>query len=253
MSSAQLISQIERIGGNFTTQTNREVSFYQCTLFKHDLSKLFPVLSAIISRPLYTQAEIDETKDTITYELQEMNRKWDTFLPDKLISTAYNNSSLGNSLYCDSDAINNISPQLLHRYRSTWFTPNRMVIAGVGVDHAVLEELAHKHFGDLPPVTPEIESYQKSLTQPAKYTGGFKFIDSSKLGIELHPDDMLLTHAYLGFESLNLTDPDIYALNTLASMLGGGGSFSAGGPGKGMYTRLYRQILNRYSHIITSS
>ncbi len=28
-------------------------------------------------------------------------------------------------------------------------------------------------------------------------------------------------------------------------MMGGGGSFSAGGPGKGMYTRLYTNVLNR--------
>jgi len=32
-------------------------------------------------------------------------------------------------------------------------------------------------------------------------------------------------------------------------LLGGGGSFSAGGPGKGMYSRLYTQILNHYSQI----
>ena len=29
-------------------------------------------------------------------------------------------------------------------------------------------------------------------------------------------------------------------------LMGGGGSFSAGGPGKGMYTRLYINVLNRY-------
>lgn len=28
--------------------------------------------------------------------------------------------------------------------------------------------------------------------------------------------------------------------------MGGGGSFSAGGPGKGMYTRLYTNVLNQY-------
>eukprot|EP01084_Bolivina_argentea_P001201 2197_1 len=31
--------------------------------------------------------------------------------------------------------------------------------------------------------------------------------------------------------------------------MGGGGSFSAGGPGKGMYTRLYREILGTYHWI----
>ena len=29
-------------------------------------------------------------------------------------------------------------------------------------------------------------------------------------------------------------------------LLGGGGSFSAGGPGKGMYSRFYENVLNRH-------
>jgi mitochondrial-processing peptidase subunit alpha len=32
----------------------------------------------------------------------------------------------------------------------------------------------------------------------------------------------------------------------LQVLLGGGDSFSAGGPGKGMYSRLYREVLNRH-------
>lgn len=36
-------------------------------------------------------------------------------------------------------------------------------------------------------------------------------------------------------------------LCVLNTMMGGGFSFSAGGPGKGMYTRLYQNILNSYA------
>lgn len=42
------------------------------------------------------------------------------------------------------------------------------------------------------------------------------------------------------------SDPDFVATCVLNMMMGGGGSFSAGGPGKGMYTRLYTNVLNRY-------
>ena len=34
--------------------------------------------------------------------------------------------------------------------------------------------------------------------------------------------------------------------SVLQQLLGGGSSFSAGGPGKGMYTRLYRDVLNQH-------
>ena len=40
-------------------------------------------------------------------------------------------------------------------------------------------------------------------------------------------------------------DPDLVAMCVVQILLGGGDSFSAGGPGKGMYSRLYRELLNR--------
>lgn len=39
----------------------------------------------------------------------------------------------------------------------------------------------------------------------------------------------------------------------LNMMMGGGGSFSAGGPGKGMYTRLYTNVLNRYHWMFSAT
>lgn len=44
---------------------------------------------------------------------------------------------------------------------------------------------------------------------------------------------------------VSVTDPDFIAFCVLQSLLGGGGSFSAGGPGKGMFTRLYLNVLHK--------
>lgn len=49
-----------------------------------------------------------------------------------------------------------------------------------------------------------------------------------------------------GLEGVSHQDPDFVATCVLNLMMGGGGSFSAGGPGKGMYTRLYTNVLNRH-------
>ena len=55
-----------------------------------------------------------------------------------------------------------------------------------------------------------------------------------------------LAHFALGLESCSHQHPDFIAFCVLNTMMGGGGSFSAGGPGKGMYTRLYTNVLNRF-------
>ncbi|KAH8921780.1 LuxS/MPP-like metallohydrolase [Atractiella rhizophila] len=72
---------------------------------------------------------------------------------------------------------------------------------------------------------------------PARYTGG---------QVYLPKPDSEFTHLFVGFEGLPVFSPDIYTLATLQVLLGGGGSFSAGGPGKGMYSRLYTNVLNQY-------
>lgn len=54
-----------------------------------------------------------------------------------------------------------------------------------------------------------------------------------------------LSHVVIGLEGCSHQDPDFVAMCVLNMMMGGGGSFSAGGPGKGMYTRLYTNVLNR--------
>jgi len=54
-----------------------------------------------------------------------------------------------------------------------------------------------------------------------------------------------LAHVVVGLESCSHKDDDFIAYCVLNMLMGGGGSFSAGGPGKGMYTRLYTNVLNR--------
>ncbi|KAF8866691.1 hypothetical protein BDZ45DRAFT_700314 [Acephala macrosclerotiorum] len=85
------------------------------------------------------------------------------------------------------------------------------------------------------------------ITQPSHYTGGFLSLPS--LPPPINPALPPLTHIHLAFEALPISSEDIYALATLQTLLGGGGSFSAGGPGKGMYSRLYTNVLNQFGWV----
>ncbi|TKA50044.1 Mitochondrial-processing peptidase subunit alpha [Cryomyces minteri] len=86
-----------------------------------------------------------------------------------------------------------------------------------------------------------------NLTAPSQYTGGF--LSLPPLPPPPNPALPRLSHIHLAFEALPISSPDIYALATLQTLLGGGGSFSAGGPGKGMYSRLYTHVLNQYGWV----
>lgn len=86
-----------------------------------------------------------------------------------------------------------------------------------------------------------------SLTQSAHYTGGF--LNLPTIPPPLNPNLPRLSHIHLAFEAYPISHPDIYALATIQTLLGGGGSFSAGGPGKGMYSRLYTNVLNQHGWV----
>jgi processing peptidase subunit alpha len=86
-----------------------------------------------------------------------------------------------------------------------------------------------------------------NILQPSHYTGGFLSLPS--LPPPINPSLPPLTHIHLAFEALPISSDDIYALATLQTLLGGGGSFSAGGPGKGMYSRLYTNVLNQHGWV----
>ncbi|KAI1931747.1 Mitochondrial-processing peptidase subunit alpha [Ophidiomyces ophidiicola] len=86
-----------------------------------------------------------------------------------------------------------------------------------------------------------------NLTQPSHYTGGF--LSLPPIPPPANPALPRLSHVHLAFEALPISSPDIYALATLQTLLGGGGSFSAGGPGKGMYSRLYTNVLNQFGWV----
>ncbi len=85
------------------------------------------------------------------------------------------------------------------------------------------------------------------ILKPSYYTGGF--LSLPVLPPPTNPALPALTHIHLHFEARPISSPDIYALATLQTLLGGGGSFSAGGPGKGMYSRLYTNVLNQHGWV----
>lgn len=105
------------------------------------------------------------------------------------------------------------------------------------------------HQATVSPLDPSIlqSAPTLDLNQPSHYTGGFLALP--KLPVPQNNLSIPLSYVHLAFEALPISSDDIYALATLQTLLGGGGSFSAGGPGKGMYSRLYTNVLNQHGWV----
>ena len=80
-----------------------------------------------------------------------------------------------------------------------------------------------RYFGDLPAGT-------SSSPASSPYVGS---------EVRVKSDDAGFTHVAIAFNAGGWKDAQLLPLCVLHQLLGGGGSFSAGGPGKGMYSQLY--------------
>lgn len=237
MDGRQVAERLELLGGNYQCSSSRESIMYQASVFNRDVPEMLSLMADTVRNPTFATEEIEEQKMTTKFEIDGINMKPDLALPELLHTTAYNQKTLGSPLLCPLERIPLINKDHLIKYRKLFYTPKNIVLAFVGVDHGKARDLAEKYFGDW-----QTTEDSPMIAEPAQYVGGEICIPSVPVFGTL-PE---LVHMQIGFEGLPIDHPDIYALATLQTLLGGGGSFSAGGPGKGMYSRLYTHVLNQY-------
>lgn len=305
-----MLEALEGLGGHIQCASSRESLMYQAASFNSAVPKTMALLAETIRDPLITEEEVQQQLETASYEISEIWTKPELILPELVHMAAYKDNTLGNPLLCPEERLGKITRESIQAYRSTFFRPERMVLAFAGVKHNEAVRLAEQYFGDMtsaPSIsrtgsetsidsmsaasTASSNSYTPAsplsspvrsesmlsklpflknlsttatqsashaapgsmiptaaeLTQPARYTGGF--LSLPPLPPPVSPVHPALSHVHLAFEALPISSPDIYALAALQTLLGGGGSFSAGGPGKGMYSRLYTNVLNQHGWV----
>ncbi|KAK5047120.1 hypothetical protein LTR84_007063 [Exophiala bonariae] len=304
-SADDMVNSLETLGGNIQCASSREALMYQSATFNSSVANTLGLLADTICNPLITEEEVQQQLETADYEIQEIWSKPDLIIPELMHMAAYRDNTLGHPLLCPKERLPLITRNLIEKYRSQFYRPERMVVAFAGVEHDAAVRMTEKFFADMEkskpesqptksttnvnssspsnlqipssqPQSPPTKSFWKGLTsfstsaphqatvspldpsllqpspaslltQPSHYTGGYLALPTLPL-----PQNNLsipLSHVHIGFEALPISSEDIYAQATLQTLLGGGGSFSAGGPGKGMYSRLYTNVLNQHGWV----
>lgn len=84
---------------------------------------------------------------------------------------AYRGNTVGLPRFCPGDNVDKIDKGVLHSYLRNYYCPERMVLAGVGIEHEQLVECARKYLLNVKPVwgTSSVANVDLSVAQ---YTGG---------------------------------------------------------------------------------
>ena len=230
--SAQDISaSVERLGGMVQCISSRENIIYCIDALRCNAEEALDLLADCVVNPLYTPVELDEAKAVIS--LVQDSLPADQASRDALSIAAYKNSPMGNFHFCSENAAAKLTSEMIHNYRKKHFVASNIVVAGAGIEHDIFLDI----------VTRKFASVNKSMTidnrKPSAFTGG-QYLNQRELKEPY-------VKIAIGFEYCKgWNDSQLVTGIVLQSLLGGGSSFSAGGPGKGMYTRLYREVLNQF-------
>ncbi len=245
------IAQImDEFGGITFANSGREQFMWCMDVLRPNLDMACDVLSSSVLNPVIADEDVMGAQQLMGLigDEHRMNAP-DMVVLEKLQNAAYRNHPLGGQhLYNDND-LSGLSKDVILDFRQKFLLdrPQEMVLAGAGIEHEKLVELGERHFAHLTQKSTSENDYNLNGTNAISnaYSGGeyreeYKSVDG-------------MTRVAVAFEiegwndfNTNSSSSDLVPACVLQVLLGGGSSFSAGGPGKGMYSRLYREVLNRY-------
>jgi predicted Zn-dependent peptidase len=218
-SAKEIASAIEAIGGEFNAFTGKETTTYyvKCAAEHRDVA--LDVLVDMLRHARFLEEEIEREKGVI---IEEMNMYYDTprdFIGGVYEQLLWGDQPLGRDIIGTKETIRNASRDTFMGYLDRWYKPSRMVLGVAGRVGDGLLERAQELLGDL-------EDADAGEPEPATPHANGRVIVSTKQSEQ--------AHVSLGVHSLPLDHPDRYAIQLLATALGGG-----------MSSRLFSEVRER--------
>lgn len=213
---------------------------YAVDVAKPLVPEALEVLADAVLNPKFEAWEVEAAASRLAADaaaMRESNPQGG--LLESLHEVAYT-GALARPLLAPPEVLSRLTPDVLRAFVQENYAPPRLVLAAAGVGH---NELVNLSAPLLESSSGSNSSSTKAAAPSSKYVGG-DCRQFSASGV---------THLMLGFEAAGgwRDVPSSVAVTVLQFLLGGGGSFSAGGPGKGMHSRLYSRVLARHGWVRT--
>jgi len=239
-SHLQTLKTLEQLGAAASCRVGREDILYHFDTLREYVPVVLPLMLANVLCPSMLEEELSVARDQAVDMRAMLEENTEGLLGELMHVAAYRGNTLGHPLYAEKEDTSKFTVEHVTEYIRRECTPDRMIIVGINLGFEDLCKWTARSFADCPsPVAPPPVAVSR-VEEKAVYTGGDYRLEK--------PNP--LCHLMLGWEVAGGWNGDLLAAVTVLQMfLGGGKSFSTGGPGKGMHTRLYTEVLNRHYEV----
>lgn len=215
-----LAAEIDAIGGEFNAFTGKEYTGYYVRCAAGHRQVALDVLVDMLRRSTFEPEEIEREKGVI---VEEMNMYFDTprdYIGGVYDELLYGDQPLGWDIMGRKETVRGAARETFTGYLDRWYRPSRMVVGVAGKIEGDLIAEVEAQLGDFEPA---------DTGEPAPVA-----LDSEGPRVKVHSKASDQAHICLGVRSYPLEHPDRYALQVLATVLGGG-----------MSSRLFTEVRER--------
>ncbi|WP_421696332.1 M16 family metallopeptidase [Aestuariivirga sp.] len=214
-SARAIAEEIESAGGEINAATGMETTTYYARVLKQDWAMALDILADIFTSPELDADELERERDVILQEIAAAHDQPDDLVFDLAQAASFGQHPLGRSILGTHDLIGAVTRQQILDWRNRNYWGSRIVVAAAGhIDHKAFAAEAQRLLGQIE------HGHEPQRETPA-------FVPTACTAEK--PLDQ--AHVVLTFEAPSYRHPDIYVLQVLSNILGGG-----------MSSRLFQEV-----------
>ena len=131
-SARQVITAMERVGGDLNAFTGKEETVYYCTCLSQHVPRAIDLLLDIAFQSTYPQEEMTREAEVVIDEIESYNDQPSELIYDEFESLIFPGHPLGRNILGDAETLRRFRSADMQRYAQRLYHPDRMVLYVLG-------------------------------------------------------------------------------------------------------------------------
>ena len=217
----EIARSLESVGGELDAFTGRDATAFYARVMEEHLGLAVDVLADLVTRPLLAPEEVEKEKKVVLEEIRSFDDNPEDLVFETFAADLWQGHPLGRPILGTEQSIAALQPERIREWFGQHYTAENMVVAVAGAfDSDELVGLLDRHFQ-----LPRGAAPRRLDPLPPRRAGLFQTVK-----------DLSQEQVVLGLPTVSYLDPRRFAVNVLATALGGG-----------MSSRLFQAVRERES------
>ena len=149
-SAAQIVGEIEGVGGSVNAYTSEELTCYEARGPAFHLKKMTEVLVDMVSAPLFSPEEIEKEREVILEELVSYEETPSEYVQELAAASVWGSHPLGKAVIGTRASIATLGEEKLRAFHQRYFQGRPLLSVVSSFSHEEVKSWVEESFGRLP-------------------------------------------------------------------------------------------------------